>query len=275
MTTYVGGQSVVQQTIVADGVSHPVREPACSGSQRSEWSLTGQRLLTRAEITCSGQAPRTVSGIALMTAGPTWVDIQAVGTDQDAQVLVRRYQRTSSPPAGVVVPADFQGRAVAATARLAGPTSLTLEEVVDASWKIAAPAVEAALLETGSRFDLNGRALRELDAAGVADGVIDVMVAPSFPGSFARQYDPASQRRYSPSYSSSPYYPYYVYNPYAYRSYSPYSFYYSPFGYSNWWGNLYSSGGSSSSAGSSSSGTTPIDRAHGMKSQVHPKYETQ
>ena len=272
MTTYVGGQSVVQQTIVADGVSHPVREPACSGSQRSEWSLTGQRLLTRAEITCSGQAPRTVSGIALMTAGPTWVDIQAVGTDQDAQVLVRRYQRTSSPPAGVVVPADFQGRAVAATARLAGPTSLTLEEVVDASGKIAAPAVEAALLETGSRFDLNGRALRELDAAGVADGVIDVMVALSFPGSFTvdrplrglatatqggtvtsvqrsnkrpGRYDPARQRRYS-SYYSSPYYPYYPYYPYdrynpyyAYGSYSPYSFYYSPFGYSNWWGNPY------------------------------------
>ena len=37
MTTFVGGRSVVQQTIVADGASHPVSEPACSGSQRSEW----------------------------------------------------------------------------------------------------------------------------------------------------------------------------------------------------------------------------------------------
>ncbi|MCZ6857759.1 MAG: hypothetical protein O7F70_07130, partial [Gemmatimonadetes bacterium] len=69
MTTYVGGQAVVQQTIVADGASHPVSEPECSGSQKSEWSLTGQRLFTRAEITCGGQPTRTVSGITFMTDG--------------------------------------------------------------------------------------------------------------------------------------------------------------------------------------------------------------
>ena len=271
MTTYVGGQSVVQQTIVADGASHPVSEPECNGTQRSEWSLTGQRLFTRAEVTCSGQPTRTVSGLTFMTEGPTWVDIQAVGTDQDAQVRVRRYQRTDSPPEGVLLPADLQGRAVAAMARVAGPTSMTLEEVVDASGKIAAPAVEAALLETGSRFDLNSRALRELGAAGVPDGVVDVMVALSFPGRFtvnrplrglatqeatiasversnrfSNRYGPASQRRYSPSYSYYPYYPYSPYSPYSpygaygsYYPYSPYSFYYSPFGYSNWWGNPY------------------------------------
>ena len=271
MTTYVGDQAVVQQTLVADGASHPVSEPECRGSQRSEWSLTEQQLLTRAELTCSGQPTRTVSGITLMTEGPTWVDIQAVGTNQDAQVRVRRYQRTSSPPAGVVLPADLQGRAVAATARFAGSTSMTLEEVVDAFGKIAAPAVEAALLETGSRFDLNSRALRALDAAGVPGGVVDVMVALSFPGrvdvdrrplrGWATQtpgataasvqrsnrltgrYGRVQQRRYSPYYSYSPYYPYYPYYPYnpygAYGSYSPYSFYYSPFGYSNWWGNPY------------------------------------
>ena len=28
MTTYVGGQSVLQQTVVADGARHPVSEPA-------------------------------------------------------------------------------------------------------------------------------------------------------------------------------------------------------------------------------------------------------
>ena len=264
MTTYVGGQSVLRQTIVADGTSHPVNEPECNGSQRSEWSLTGRRLFTRADITCIGQPARTISAITLMAAGPTWVDIQAVGTDQDAQVRVRRYQRTDSLPQGVVLPPALQGRAVAASAQLAGPTLMTLEEVVDASGKVAAPAVEAALFETGSRFDLNGRTLRELDAAGVPDGVVDVMVAQSFPGHVAigrpfrgstvqtRGATAASVQRsnrlpsysYSPYYPSSSYYPYYGYgygyDPYyAYRPYSPYYFSYSPFGYSNWWGNPY------------------------------------
>ena len=251
MTTYVGGQSVLQQTVVADGARHPVSEPECSGSQTSEWSLSGQRLLTRADITCIGQPARTVSAITLMAAGPTWVDIQAVGTDQDAQVRVRRYRRTDRLPQSVVLPADLQGRPGAVSARLAGPTVMTLEEVVEASRKVAAPAVAAALYETGSRFDLNGRTLKALAAGGVPGGVVDVMVALSFPGHVAidrpfrgstgqtRGATTASVHRSTrlPSYSYSPYYPPSVYDPYyAYRPYPPYYFYYWPFGYSSWWG---------------------------------------
>jgi hypothetical protein len=256
MTTYVGGQSVLQQTIVADGASYGVSEAACSGTQRSGWSLTGQRLLTRADITCIGQPARIVSAIALMAAGPTWVDIQAVGVDQDVQVRVRRYRRADGLPQGVVLPANLQSRATTATAWLSGPTMMTLEEVVDASGTIAAPAVEAALYETGSRFELNSRTLKELDSAGLPDSIVDVMVALSFPGHVAinrpfggaartRGATEASVRRSTglPSYSYSPYYPpspYYVFDPYyGYRQYSPQYFYYSPFGYSNWWSDPY------------------------------------
>ena len=262
MTTYVGGQSVLQQTVVADGARHPVSEPACNGSQASEWSRSGQQLLTRADITCIGQPARTVSAITLMAAGPTWVDIQAVGTGQDAQVRVRRYRRTDSLPQSVVLPTDLQGRLGAAAARLADPAVMTLEEVVEASGKVAAPAVAAALYETGSRFDLNGRTLKALAAAHVPDGVVDVMVALSFPGHVAidrpfrgstgqtRGATTASVHRSTrlPSYSYSPYYspyypPYYppsVYDPYyAYRPYPPYYFSYWPFGYSSWWGDPY------------------------------------
>ena len=253
MTTYGGGQSVLQQTVVADGVRHPVSEPECSGSQTSEWSLSGQRLLTRADITCIGQPARTVSAITLMAAGPTWVDIQAVGTGQDAPVRVRHYRRTDSLPQNVVLPAVLQGRLGATAARLAGPTVMTLEEVVEASRKVAAPAVEAALYETGSRFDLNGRTLKALAAAHVPDGVVDVMVALSFPGHVAidrpfrgssrqtRRATAASVHRSTrlPSYSYAPYYPPSVYDPYyALRLYPPYSYYW-PFGYSSWWGDPY------------------------------------
>ena len=253
MTTYGGGQSVLQQTVVADGARHPVSEPECSGSQTSEWSRSGQRLLTRADITCPGQPARTVSAITLMAAGPTWVDIQAVGTGQDAQVHVRRYRRTDSLPQNVVLPADLQGRRGAAAARLAGPTVMTLDEVVEASRKVAAPAVAAALYETGSRFDLNGRTLKALAAAHVPDGVVDVMVALSFPGHVAidrpfrgssrqtRGATTASVHRSTrlPSYSYAPYSPPSVYDPYyAYRLYPPYSYYW-PFSYSRWWGDPY------------------------------------
>ena len=258
MTTYVGGQSVLQQTVVADGARHPVSEPACNGSQASEWSRSGQQLLTRADITCIGQPARTVSAITLMAAGPTWVDIQAVGTGQDAQVRVRRYRRTDSLPQSVVLPTDLQGRLGAAAARLADPAVMTLEEVVEASGKVAAPAVAAALYETGSRFNLNGRTLKALAAAHVPDGVVDVMVALSFPGHVAidRPFRGSTGQTRGATTASvhpvdetplvlllayyPPYYPPSVYDPYyAYRPYPPYSFSYWPFGYSSWWGDPY------------------------------------
>ena len=46
-------------------------------------------------------------------------------------------------------------------------------------------AIEAALMETSSRFPLSSKALVDLDKAGVDDRVIDLMVALSFPRSFA------------------------------------------------------------------------------------------
>jgi len=146
---------------------------------------------------------------------------------------------------------------------------MTLDDVVEASAKIAAPAVEAALLETHAQFALDTRALRQLDAADVPDSVVDVMVALSFPDRFqlARPVGGRSTqtggptvtverssrfpsgfgrerlRGYSPYYTYDPYYPYYPYDPHypsnpydVYGSYNPYYFSYSPFGYSNWWG---------------------------------------
>lgn len=39
--TTVGTQSAIDQTIVADAVSHPVNDAECSGTQRAEWSKSG------------------------------------------------------------------------------------------------------------------------------------------------------------------------------------------------------------------------------------------
>ena len=52
-------------------------------------------------------------------------------------------------------------------------------------------AVEAAIVESASRFKLNSRALLQLADAGVSPNVIDLMVAQSFPSHF-RVERPAS-----------------------------------------------------------------------------------
>ena len=65
VTTFVGARAVAQTTIVADGAGRRVNQPGCEGRQQSEWSLTGQPLLTRGDVACHGQPARLISGITL------------------------------------------------------------------------------------------------------------------------------------------------------------------------------------------------------------------
>jgi hypothetical protein len=244
LTTYAAGRPMLTQTIVADGQSHPVNEADCQGTQTNEWSRDGERLFARVDVSCNGRPRRNISGVTVMTNGPTWVDVQATDIDGDSQVRIRRYQRANERPAGEAeLPADIFARAVADSQAVSGAT-MNLEDVIEASKKVSSPALEAALDETGARFNLNGRALKQLANAGVSANVIDLMIAQSFPNHF-RVERSASGAPPVPSsisaggtsiiYSGVPAsmaYPYY--DPY----YSYYS-YYSPFAYPYWGSNYY------------------------------------
>lgn len=245
MTTYAAGRAILTQTIVADGQSHPVNEADCQGSQTNEWSHDGERLFTRVEVSCNGRPKRDVSGVTVMTKGPMWVDVQATVVDADSQVRIRRYQRTTERPAGVAeLPASLSQRAADDSVAVSVAT-MSLEDVMEASKKISSPALEAAIDETGARFTLNSRTLKQLAAAGVSPNVIDLMIAQSFPEKF--QIDRASLGAppvpssisaggtsiiYGGGMPASMGYPYY--DPY----YSYYS-YYSPFAYPYWGSNYY------------------------------------
>jgi hypothetical protein len=168
LTTTVGSQQALQETIVADGTDRPFTEADCRGRQRAEWSSNGQRLFSHAELSCTGQASRSVSGFAMMESGDTWLDIQVVEIGGRTSTRVRRYR--SAAPRGDVARRDA--------------TRLTIEDVIEASVKLPARAVEAVLIETNARFNLTGRRLIELDDAGVPDQVTDLMVALTFRDKF-------------------------------------------------------------------------------------------
>jgi hypothetical protein len=238
MTTFAAGKPVLTQNIVADGQAHPVSEADCQGVQTSEWSRDGERLFTHVDVTCNGRPARTVSGVTVMAKGSTWVDVQATEIDGDSQVRIRRYQRTIERPSDVdALPADMTARAMA-DALTVSASAMNLEDVVEASKKISPAALEATLDETNASFNLNSRALKQLADAGVSPGVIDLMVAQSFPSEFHvdRRATFAPPAPYSGSiggtggiYGGGPSMGYPYYDPY----YSYYS-YYSPFAYPYW-----------------------------------------
>ena len=218
-TTTIAGETALAQTVIANGAERPVEDADCRGTQRAEWSQDGLRVYSSAQLTCANdRTPRRVSGVSLLGRNGAWIDIQAVEIGGREDVRVRRYRRAVQPPASAVP-------AIVAT-------RLTIEDVKEASAKVSPRAVEAALIETGAVFDLDGRTLLDLDDAGVASSVVDVMVALSYPDRFVveRSRDDRGGRTvflndpfgidygfYSPLYGSL-YYPYY-YSPFAYSYY--------------------------------------------------------
>jgi hypothetical protein len=223
LRTLVGEQQVLSQTIIADGADHRVNDGGCTGTQRARWSDDGRRLFTRAQVTCDGQPSRTVTGLALIAPDGDWVDVQAVTIGDTDSVRVRRYRP----------PVEQANKGVPAAA-----VRLQIEHVKEATRYVSPRAIEAALMETSARFPLSSRALVDLDKAGVDDRVIDLMVALSYPRSFAiRPSGPDDRLTPFPPFlpgadfiDASYEYPYFYGPYYSNYYYSPYFF--SPFGYS-------------------------------------------
>jgi hypothetical protein len=214
---------VVAQTLVADGTRQALAEGECNGWQQAEWSTTGERLFARAELTCRDGSTRRVTGLSTVV-GNTWIDIQGIEIAGRENIRVRRYRRAAAQAPSA--------RATGVAPRL-GATALTLPDVKEASAKVSARVLEAAIVETGAGFNLSSAALRDLDRAGVPDLVIDSMVAVSYPRQFVVDRPSAPLGLISdvdPWFGAMafPYYP----SLYGRYGYSP--FLYSPFGYGYW-----------------------------------------
>lgn len=242
ITTVVNDQLVSSETMIVDGTERPLEDPACRGWRKAEWSNLGARVFTRTEIACGSEAPRTVTGIGSMAAGPLWLDIQMIESEGRKSLRVRRYRRAANQKhaAAGAPPLDV--------ARMPLGGKLSIAEIKEAGGKVPAEVLQAAVIDLGAGgYDLAARQLSELDAAGVPGSVIDLMVAMSYPerftverpasgGGFSSMWDPAGDMwPYMAMWPHGGLWPYYA-DPYYYSTlYSPYySAFYSPFGSWYW-----------------------------------------
>lgn len=221
--TTVGTQSAIDQTIVADGVTRPVNDAECTGTQRAQWSKSGLRLFSSAEIRCKDDPDvRHVSGLSLIAPNGDWLDIQTVAIGDRESIRIKRYYRDANSPRS-------DRPTVAASA-------LTIDEVVDAIGKVSHAAVEAALVETSAGFNLTSKTLRELASARVPERIIDLMVALSYPDKFLVQRAQAAGA--APPIYRDPFgfgfgygYGFGYGSPYYYNSYYGSPYFYEPFGF--------------------------------------------
>ena len=186
VTTIAGGEAFLEETLVADAARNPSTKGSCTGWQTTEWSNDGFRLFTKAELTCEDNRKLEVSGLSMMTRRSTWVDIQIVESQAGRAVLIRRYRPADEqdimdaglPP----LPSELAERSYKSRFYLTNP--LDTNDVIEAAQKVAPEAVEAAVLEHKEAFELNADALMRMDDAGMRPGLIDLMVALSYPEQF-------------------------------------------------------------------------------------------
>ena len=187
MVTVVNGQVVERERVDATGTASPTRKDDCAGTRSATWSTVGQRLYVRSELVCDGGLRRTATGVISMTSMHEWMDVQSVAVGGQKAVRVLRYRAVGSSaavPAEVSAALGSRPFSVSA-ARLAATAPVTTADIIDVSRHLDEAGAEVWLLEQRLAFTADSRRLVELTKAGVPGGVVDVVVALSYPERFA------------------------------------------------------------------------------------------
>ncbi len=192
--TWAEGETSSSEAILADGVARDAEREECQGVEEARFSDDGHRIYLKSEYVCEDGTKRDASGILAMINPMEWIDIKAV--DGSPWVLRYRLARSSRvQESGLENVAASRASAVKA-ARISASSRLTIEDIIEASASVDGAAVEALIVERGDPFAVNADMLVRLDNAGVPDGVIDLVVAVSFPDRFAVKAGPVQVEEY-------------------------------------------------------------------------------
>ena len=181
--TIAGKARGINELVIADGTSHAIVDSECTGTDRTEWSKDGQRLFRKTDVACGTDGARAIQSLAFLTPAGAWIQAQQVTGADGTRVRVQRYRRSANQSLadGSRAP-QADAAVVAAAAQQVAPWAL--DDVIEASAKVPAEVLQAALTETNQRFDINRKSLIAMDKAGVRPEVIDLMVALTYPEKF-------------------------------------------------------------------------------------------
>ena len=241
MITLIDEQVVSRETIIADGQDRRVTREGCDGLERTEFSDDSHRLFFNSELVCEGDVGRKSSGVMSMSSFPfELLDVRAVEVDGQSAPWMLRYRIASQADFEAAGLGDYVEEGLSVGSARIAASALTLDQVIEASSKVDAKAVEAWIAGRDEPFALDASRLIRMADAGVPDGVIDVMIAVSYPEEFVLQTGDGEgmplraaegrqdrRRLGSRGYANSFYDPFY--DPYRYGRYS--AFGYGRYGY--------------------------------------------
>lgn len=239
--------TMVSETILADGIPREAEREDCQGLEEAQFSDDGRRVYLKSDYVCEDGVRSRASGILAMVNPMEWVDIKAVeGTPWVLRYRLARASRVEE--AGIENVVASRASAVK-MARITASGRLTENDLIEASGKVDAVALEALIVERGDPFAVNADMLIRLADAGVPESVIDLAVAVSFPNRFAVKAGPGPVEEMRADPDLVPRRRMYMgvgfFDPYFGRmgyGYSPY--YYGGYGYSSYYGGYYGGYGS-------------------------------
>lgn len=197
VSSVVNGRITARERVDATGAQVAKTIDGCQGWEKATWSDDGARVLLRSELRCGDNVTRKGSGVFAISPLAEWVDVQGVDVMGSTGVRVVRFRDARLDDATLrvagtaaigdsVITAVGGGSGFAMqTMRTAAAASLSTDDVLNVVRLVDAPVAEAWLSEMGQPFALDGRTLVRLADAGMSPRMIDLMVALSYPKTFA------------------------------------------------------------------------------------------
>ena len=180
LQTLIGANRGIDELVIPDGVARPIVDAECTGTERAEWSNDGTRVFRTTDVTCRNEAPRNIKSVVFPARGPMLINVQHVSGDTAVPtVRAQRYRRAANQNL-----ADGSRAPQPTSPPVAADLTWSIEDVIEASGKLPADALQAALADVRQKFNINRKTLVSLDDAGVPSSVIDLMVALTFPQRF-------------------------------------------------------------------------------------------
>lgn len=235
----VTAEGVVEtRPVRADGMVRQSTVGDCEVAESADFSVDGARVFFHGQRSCAGDVVRNTSSLLAMVAPDRWIEAQAMEMGGRSVVWVDRYipaARVRVEAAGLddlMALVESRSSAVRA-ARMAASAPITVEEVIEAHARADVEAVRAWVAEQYHPIPLDAAALIRLADAGVADEVIDVVVAVAYPDRFAVAHTSQRDARPRPG----------VRRPYPGMYPGIYDPYWGSYGWGRGWGPYYGRGG--------------------------------
>ena len=181
------GEIAAREIVQADGLPHEAALEGCSGSRRAVFASRPGRVFMDVDQVCEGGVDRSSSGMFAMISSDAWIDAQVVTVGEEKLTWVTRYRLATQSEAEAVGLGEIAAdRSLAVRSlRLAASGRYSVDDIIEAQTHVDAEAVEAWIVEHETPLAVDADRLVQLADAGVSEGVIDMMIARSYPERFA------------------------------------------------------------------------------------------